>query len=49
MRNTDKQELARFVKAEIVRGTSMSGTVKKLKGLGFKQHTIRAYYKTFSE
>ena len=47
MKNEDKQQLARMVKHEIELGHSMSATVKRLKGMGFKQHTIRAYYKVF--
>ncbi len=49
MKNTDKQALACLVKAEIGRGLSMNDTVKRLNGLGFKQHTIRTYYKSFSQ
>ena len=48
MKNVEKQELARLVKRSIDYGYSMTDTVKKLSGLGFKQHTIRKYYKTFS-
>ena len=49
MKDSDKRELARLVKYEIGRGHSMTATVKRLGGLGFRQHTIRAYYKVFSE
>ncbi len=48
MKDVEKQELARLVKRSIDYGDSMTATVKKLSGLGFKQHTIRAYYKAFS-
>lgn len=49
MKNADKYELARLVKVEIRRGNSMTATVKKLSGLGFKQRTIKVYYKVFNE
>lgn len=47
MKNWEKIELAYLVKMSIDAGFSMTATVKKLKGMGFKQHTIRVYYKTF--
>ena len=47
MNNIEKQELAHLVKRSIDYGYSMATTVKKLDGLGFKQHTIRSYYKAF--
>jgi len=48
MKDIDKRELACLVKRAIALGFSMTDTVKKLKGLGFKQHTIRVYYKAFN-
>jgi len=49
MKDVEKRELARLVKRSMDYGYSMYATVKRLSGLGFKQHTIRAYYKAFSE
>ncbi len=49
MKNDDKQQLARFVKAEIERGTSKAATIEKLKGLGFKKRTIGVYYEGFNK
>ncbi len=49
MKDSEKRELARWVKSEITNGKSMTATVKKLSKLGFKQGTIRAYYKVFKE
>ena len=48
MKDSEKQALARWVRQEIANGKSMTATVKKLNKLGFKQGTIRAYYKAFS-
>ena len=48
MKDIEKRELARLVKRSIDYGYSMTATVKRLSGVGFKQHTIRAYYKVFS-
>lgn len=48
MKEADKRELARLVKVEIANGQSMTATVKRLRGMGFKQHTIRVYYKVFA-
>ena len=48
MKDVEKRELARLVKRSIDCGYSMTVTVKRLSGMGFKQHTIRAYYRAFS-
>jgi len=48
MKDEDKRQLAHMVKHQIELGQSMTATVKRLSGMGFKQYTIRAYYKTFS-
>ncbi len=47
MKDEEKRELTRMVKRKIELGYSMTATVKILSGLGFKQPTIRAYYKAF--
>jgi len=49
MQRWEKAELTRLVKAEIARSTPMADVIRKLSKLGFNQHTIRHYYKTFSE
>jgi len=49
MKDYEKRQLADMVKWEISVGRSMTDTVKRLSKVGFKQHTIRAYYKAFSE
>ena len=48
MKDTEKQELARWVKRYIEMGYSRTKTMEKLHQLGFKKNTISTYYKVFS-
>ncbi len=47
MRKEEKAELAKLVKQTIAAGYNEASVVNKLKRYGYKDSTIRTYYKAF--